>query len=71
MLITFFVFHFEISGDVFNDIHPQNIKLISITFSVFHFEISGKDSNDEKTLLKYKKELILLIFCLEKKLLSI
>ncbi len=42
-----FVFHFEISGIISSDSHPENKLSISVTFSVFYFEISGKNFNFE------------------------
>ena len=44
---TLQVFHFEISGNAFNEEYPKNKPIIDVTFSVFHFEISGKDFNEE------------------------
>ena len=45
--LTLSIFHFKISGIVFNDEQSQNIKLISITLEVSQFEISGKYFNFE------------------------
>ena len=44
----FLVSHSEISGKVFKELQPENIKLISITFLVFHLEISGKLFNKQQ-----------------------
>ena len=46
ILVTFFVFHFEISGKLVNDEHPKNNPFILIKLHVFHFEISGKDDKE-------------------------
>ena len=46
-VITFDVFHFDISGKDNNNEHPLNIYSILIISDVFHFDISDKDNNDE------------------------
>ena len=46
ILITLEVFHFDISGKDFNELHSSNKELISVTFEVFHFDISGNDINE-------------------------
>jgi hypothetical protein len=46
--LTFFVFHFEISGNEVNEEQHENILFIKVTFSVFHFEISGSEVNEEQ-----------------------
>ena len=45
--MTFLVFHFDISGNNFNEEHPPNILLIFLTFIVFHIDILGNDFNEE------------------------
>ena len=42
MLVTFFVFHFEISGKCFNDEQLENKPFIFLILNVFQCEISGK-----------------------------
>jgi len=42
--IRLFVFHLEIFGNFFNNVHLLNISSILITFSVFHLDKSGKDN---------------------------
>ena len=51
------VFHFDISGNNFNELQPEKTKLISTIFNVFHFEILGKNYKLEQFL---KNELILI-----------
>ncbi len=46
IVVTFFVFHLDISGKCDNEEQPQNILFIFITLIVFHLDISGKDNND-------------------------
>ena len=46
ILLTFEVFHFDISGNDINAWQPKNIKLISVTLEVFHIDISGNDINE-------------------------
>ena len=41
--MTFFIFHLDISGNDFNDMHSENKLLISSTLFVSQFEISGID----------------------------
>ena len=48
MLITFLVFHLEISGKDKTDEQSLNKLLISLTFEISHLEISGNVSNDSK-----------------------
>ena len=43
----FVVFHFEMSGNFFKNLHPENINCILITLSVFHFEILGNNNKEE------------------------
>ncbi len=40
------VFHFDISGKDFKDLHPKNIEKKDLVFEVFQFDISGKDINE-------------------------
>ena len=47
MSLILVVFHFDISGNSFNDLQFANVKLILFTLFVFHFDISGKTSSDE------------------------
>jgi len=47
MLFTLIKFHFEISGNDFNEEHPKNNPLILLALFKFHFEISGNDFNEE------------------------
>ena len=49
-MIILLVFHFEISGNCFNDEHSRNNPEISLILFVFHFEISGKLFIDEHPL---------------------
>ena len=42
MLVTLFVFQFEISGKDIKDEQYENILLIFLTLHVFHLEISGR-----------------------------
>ena len=44
--MAFLVFHFEIFGKTFNDLHQPNVKQNLSTLDVSHFEISGKVSNE-------------------------
>ena len=44
--MSFFVFHFEISGKEDKDSQLKNIPLILVTLFVFHFEISGKEDKE-------------------------
>ena len=44
----FFVFHFEISGNSFNEQQQENRKRIFITFLVSYFEISGNVFSEEQ-----------------------
>ena len=46
MLLILEVFHFDISGRVINELHPENILFISIRSLVFHLDISGIDINE-------------------------
>ena len=46
MLVTFFVYHLDISGKLNNDSHEQNKKLIFITLFIFHLDMSGKVDNN-------------------------
>ena len=46
ILVTFIVFHLDISGKDINELHLENIPLILVTFVVFHLDISGKDINE-------------------------
>ena len=48
ILVTLFVFHFEISGNDNNDEQFAKIELISVALIVFHFEISGRVDNEEQ-----------------------
>ena len=41
------VFHFDISGNDFNDVQFINTPLILVTFLVSHIDISGNEINDE------------------------
>ena len=41
IFLTLLVFHFDISGNDFNDKHLQNILLLFVTLLVLHFDISG------------------------------
>ena len=43
ILLTFEVFHLDISGNDDNDLQKENKLLISFTFEVFHLVISGND----------------------------
>jgi len=49
ILVTLFVFQFDISGKDVNDEHPENKHDIFVTLFVFHFEISGNDDKDEQS----------------------
>ena len=40
--MTFLIFHFEISGIYFKDLHSPNMQFKLITSLVFHLDISGK-----------------------------
>ena len=41
LFLTFFISHLDIfSGNCSNELHPQNIELISVTLPVFHSDIS-------------------------------
>ena len=44
--MTFEVFHFEISGILFNFEHPPKIYSIFVTLDISQLEISGKDNNE-------------------------
>ena len=44
--MTILVFHFDISGKDFKEIHDSNKCSISLILLVFHFDISGKDDKD-------------------------
>ena len=46
MDITFEVFHLDISGIDFNELHPENIQYILVILEVFHLDISGKEINE-------------------------
>ena len=46
--ITFFVFHFDISGNDFNDEHLLNNKCILVIFLVSHFDMSGNNLTNEQ-----------------------
>ena len=48
MVLTLDKFHFEISGNAFNDEHPENTKDISFILIVFHFEILGNSFKYEQ-----------------------
>ena len=50
MLLALFVFHLDISGNEFNDLHQQNISFMLLTLLVFHLDISGNDFNDSHQL---------------------
>ena len=50
IIVTLLVFHFEISGMLCTNMHPQNIPAILITLLVLGFEISGIFFNDEQSL---------------------
>ena len=45
MLVTLFIFYFEISGKDTNDEHLSNRHFISVKFIVFYLEISGNSFN--------------------------
>jgi len=47
ILVILFVFHIEISGNVFKDEHEWNMISIEVIFFVSHFEISGNVFKDE------------------------
>ena len=42
---TFLISHFEISGNDYNELHPENIPFIFIILLVSHFEISDNELN--------------------------
>ena len=46
ILTTLFIFHFDISGNIFKDEQFSKSELISLTFSVFHEDISGNSCKD-------------------------
>ena len=48
MLITLIIFHFEISGNDFNDEHSSNIPSILLIFFKFQFDISGNYFKEEQ-----------------------
>ena len=47
MLVTLMVFHFDKSGNDFNDVQSSKIQAISSVLSIFHFDISGNHFNLE------------------------
>ena len=62
IFLTFFVFHFEISGIVFNEIQPLKIPFIVVTLYIFHFKISGKVFNKLQFTNKKVKSSTLQVF---------
>ena len=61
ILITLLVFHFDISGNDFNDEHLKNKSSMQLTLPVFHFEISGNDFNDKHLINKLLISITLLV----------
>ena len=49
LILTWDIFHLEISDNFNKSEHPSNIPLISVTLEVFHIEISGIEVNDEQS----------------------
>ena len=47
ILLTLDIFHFEISGKYFKDVHFLNNNSNDSILLVSHLEISGNDSNDK------------------------
>ena len=50
MSLIFDIFHFDISGNDFNEEHSLNKSVKYIFLSIFHFDISGNDSNEKHLL---------------------
>ena len=48
MMVTFEVFHLDISGIDFKDVQLLNKEFIFVIFEVFHFDISGNESKDKQ-----------------------
>ena len=48
--VTLAVFHTDISGNNFKDLHPLNRLFIVVTLFVFHLDRSGKETKDSQSL---------------------
>ena len=48
IMVTFEIFHFEISGIETKDVQLLNKEFIFVIFEVFHFDISGNEFKDKQ-----------------------